>query len=221
MANVGKWISNLNGHATQIIGLLRNRSPEPAFEASVTQFIETNERTRSSITATIAPALSWLTHQPAQAAALSARDGGHPLDVEQLLAAQGSVFMLGAEEHHVAPLVCAMTGWIAREARRIAACRPGGRLDPPLGLRLDECALIWQRQLRRQRPRRLDHTPAVPGLPLRSRAGPGHQPRPPVSTRPPSCERCRKASTRTPAELSDYPASSRNAEGRCVHCESG
>ena len=50
--------------------------------------------------------------------------------------------MLGGEEHQVAPLVCAMTGWIAREARRLAAFCPGGRLDPPLSLRLDEAALI-------------------------------------------------------------------------------
>jgi hypothetical protein len=38
--------------------------------------------------------------------------------------------------------VCALTGYIAREARRLAALRPGGRLDPPLSLRLDEAALI-------------------------------------------------------------------------------
>ena len=142
MADVQTWLSDLEGNATQIIGLLRNRSPEPAFEASVTQFIETNERTRSSITATIAPALSWLTHKPARLAALPAREGGRPLDVARLLDERGSVFMLGGEEHQVAPLVCAMTGWIAREARRLAAYRPGGRLDPPLSLRLDEAALI-------------------------------------------------------------------------------
>ena len=36
----------------------------------------------------------------------------------------------------------ALTGHIAREARRIAAHQPGGRLDPPLALALDEAALI-------------------------------------------------------------------------------
>ncbi len=136
------WLSDLNAHGAQITGLLRQHSPEPAFEASVTQFLETNERTRTSITATIAPALAWLTHKPARAAALPAREGGRPLDVVRLLQERGSVFMLGGEEAQVAPLVCAMTGWIAREARRLAAYCPGGRLDPPLGLRLDECALI-------------------------------------------------------------------------------
>jgi hypothetical protein len=35
-----------------------------------------------------------------------------------------------------------LTGHIAREARRIAATKAGGRLDPPLRLALDEAALI-------------------------------------------------------------------------------
>ena len=52
------------------------------------------------------------------------------------------MYLLGGEEHQAAPLVCALTGHIAREARRLAAFCPGGRLDPPLTLRLDEAALI-------------------------------------------------------------------------------
>ena len=52
------------------------------------------------------------------------------------------MFLLGAEETQAAPLVCALTGHIAREARRLAALEPGGRLDPPLTLVLDEAALI-------------------------------------------------------------------------------
>ncbi len=142
MADVQSWLADLGKHQNQIVGLLRSHSPEPQYVHSVTQFIETNERTRSSITATIAPALAWLTHKPAQLAALPEREGGRPLDVVELLAERGSVFMLGGEENQVAPLVCAMTGWIAREARRLAAFCPGGRLDPPLALRLDEAALI-------------------------------------------------------------------------------
>jgi type IV secretory pathway TraG/TraD family ATPase VirD4 len=50
--------------------------------------------------------------------------------------------MLGAEDAQVAPLVTALTGHIAREARRIAGTQRGGRLDPPLTLALDEAALI-------------------------------------------------------------------------------
>ena len=69
-------------------------------------------------------------------------EGGAAFDVATLLAQRASVYMLGGEEAQVAPLVCALTGYIAREARRLAAFCPGGRLDPPLSLRLDEAALI-------------------------------------------------------------------------------
>ena len=52
------------------------------------------------------------------------------------------MYLLGAEDGQTAPLVTALTAHIAREARRIAARAPGGRLDPPLTLALDEAALI-------------------------------------------------------------------------------
>ncbi|MGH8882533.1 MAG: type IV secretory system conjugative DNA transfer family protein, partial [Stackebrandtia sp.] len=101
----------------------------------------TNVNTRSSICATIMPALGWLTEATAAAATEPSR-GGATFDVDALLARNGTVFMLGAEDAQVAPLVTALTGFIAREARRIAADRPAGRLDPPLTLALDEAALI-------------------------------------------------------------------------------
>ena len=141
-ADVREWLAKLNESEAEIVGLLRARSPEPGFVAEITQFIGTNLKTRTSITSTIAPALGWLTHGPAAAAARPIAQGGTAFDVAELLAGQGTVFMLGGEEAQVAPLVCALTGYIAREARRLAALQPGGRLDPPLSLRLDEAALI-------------------------------------------------------------------------------
>ena len=83
------------------------------------------------------PALGWLT---SPAAAAAARPGS--FDVERAAPSRATVFLLGAEETQAAPLVCALTGHIAREARRLAALQPGGRLDPPLTLVLDEAALI-------------------------------------------------------------------------------
>jgi type IV secretory pathway TraG/TraD family ATPase VirD4 len=141
-AVVREWLAKLDESEAEIVGLLRARSPEPGFVAEITQFIGTNLKTRTSITSTIAPALGWLTHGPAAAAARPIAQGGTPFDVAALLAGRGTVFMLGGEEAQVAPLVCALTGYIAREARRLAALQPGGRLDPPLSLRLDEAALI-------------------------------------------------------------------------------
>ncbi|MGH7743662.1 MAG: type IV secretory system conjugative DNA transfer family protein [Candidatus Dormibacteria bacterium] len=105
------------------------------------QFLDTNDRTRSSICSTIMPALGWLTDATAAAAAT-----GGGFDVEKLLDSRGTVYMLGAEDAHTTPLVTALTGHIAREARRIAATdsplAQRGRLDPPLTLVLDEAALI-------------------------------------------------------------------------------
>jgi type IV secretory pathway TraG/TraD family ATPase VirD4 len=136
MRDVLTWVADPDSASTEVQRLLR-RSPEPAFESDALQFLGTNERTRSSICTTIMPALGWLTDATAAAAAASGS-----FDVAELLDACGTVYMLGAEDAQVAPLVTALTGHIAREARRIAGSQPGGRLDPPLTLALDEAALI-------------------------------------------------------------------------------
>jgi type IV secretory pathway TraG/TraD family ATPase VirD4 len=136
MRDVLVWVADPDAAATEVQRLLR-RSSEPSYEADALQFLTTNERTRSSICATIMPALGWLT-DPVAAAAAEA--GG--FDVARLLAERGTVYMLGAEDAQTAPLVTALTGHIAREARRLSAEQPSGRLDPPLTLALDEAALI-------------------------------------------------------------------------------
>ncbi len=136
MRDVLAWVATPDEHAAAIQRAAR-RSTEPAFEAVAQEFAEMNDRTRTSICATIMPALGWLTDATAAAAA---SDGG--LDVADLIDSRGTIYLLGAEDGHTAPLVTAVTGHIAREARRIAAQAPGGRLGPPLSLVLDEAALI-------------------------------------------------------------------------------
>jgi type IV secretion system protein VirD4 len=136
MRDVLAWVADPDRAAGQVQQFLRH-SPQPAYESDAAQFLDTNDRTRSSICSTIMPALGWLTDTTAAAAA---ERGG--FDVAELLESRGTVYMLGAEDAQTAPLVTALTGHIAREARRIAATQPGGRLDPPLTLALDEAALI-------------------------------------------------------------------------------
>ena len=139
MRDVLAWVADPDEAAPEVRRFLR-RSPEPAYESDALQFLGTNDRTRSSICATIMPALGWLTDSTAAAATKPTTGAG--FDVPGLLDARGTVFMLGAEDAQVAPLVTALTGHIARESRRIAGQQPGGRLDPPLTLALDEAALI-------------------------------------------------------------------------------
>jgi len=162
MRDVQAWVAQpeQTGNKAEIFRCLR-LSPEPAFETDALQFVETNERTRTSICSTIMPALGWLTDAGAAAAA-GQSVGREPVisetgvtipeeenteaatgfDVPALLAESGTVYMLGAEDAQVAPLVTALTGHIARAARELAARSPAGRLDPPLTLVLDEAPLI-------------------------------------------------------------------------------
>jgi type IV secretion system protein VirD4 len=120
---------------------LRRSSSAGSYVPDAEQFLTTNDKTRSSITSTIMPCLGWLANPTACAAAT----GTTPVDVTELLRAGGSMYLLGAEESQVAPLMAALTGHIAREARRLAATESSlackGRLDPPLTLALDEAAL--------------------------------------------------------------------------------
>ena len=138
MRDVLAWVADPARAEAEVTSLLR-RSPEPAYVEDAAQFLRTNDRTRTSITSTVMPALAWLT---SPAAAAAAAPSGTPFDVADLLRTRASVYLLGAEETQAAPLVTALTGFIARQARRLAANRPGGRLDPPLTLILDEAALI-------------------------------------------------------------------------------
>ena len=137
MREVLSWVADPQGAQREVNSLMR-RSTEPAYAQDAAQFLTTNDRTQTSITSTIMPALGWL----ASPAAATAAQAGAGFDVAKLLRTRATVYLLGAEETHAAPLVTALTGHIAREARRIAARHPTGRLDPPLTLALDEAALI-------------------------------------------------------------------------------
>ena len=126
MRDVLGWVADPDRAAREVPALLR-RSGVAAFEQDAAQFVATNDRTRTSITSTIMPALGWLTH-PAAAAAAARPDRG--FDVARAARGRATVFLLGAEEAQAAPLVCALTGHIAREARRLAATQPGGPAGP-------------------------------------------------------------------------------------------
>ncbi|GAA4757770.1 type IV secretory system conjugative DNA transfer family protein [Actinomycetospora chibensis] len=138
MRDVLGWVAD-NARAAREVPALLRRSQVESFEKAAEQFVETNDRTRTSITNSIMPALGWLNHPDAAAAAAPT---DQLFDVEELLSSRATVFLLGAEEADTGSLVCALTGHIAREARRLAVAKPSGRLDPPLLLALDEAALI-------------------------------------------------------------------------------
>jgi type IV secretory pathway TraG/TraD family ATPase VirD4 len=136
-ADVARWVADIEGSKDEILPALR-RSPEASFLTAAKQLMGLNDKTQTSITEAIAPAFSWLIDPSAVAAAT----GANHLDVETLLRERGTVYLLGREEGHTAPLLAALTGHIARTARKLAAPLPGGRLDPHLTVALDEAARI-------------------------------------------------------------------------------
>lgn len=139
MQTIAAWAADPDAAKAEVLALLR-RSPDrtAAYATAVEQFLSTNDRTRSSITSTMRPALKWLVNPHACAAA----SGDDQFNVAELLRTHGTVYLLGSMDGTTASLVAALTGYIAREARRIASNQPTGRLDPPLRLCLDEAAQI-------------------------------------------------------------------------------
>lgn len=139
---IGEWVADPDNpdYQREILTALRG-SPDLAHVEVAKQFLTTNARTRSSVTSSIMPALGWLTCPPA-VAALRAGDDRVQLNITDLVINRGSVYLLGRHEAHTAGLLAALTGRIVRQARHLAAYQPGGRLDPPLTLALDEAARI-------------------------------------------------------------------------------
>jgi type IV secretion system protein VirD4 len=91
----------------------------------------------------------WTTAQTAvvpllapAARATFAPPAGQGIDLDDFLARNGTIYLLADEKQAavIAPLVTAFFDELTETARRRADASPGGRLDPPLGLFLDEVA---------------------------------------------------------------------------------
>lgn len=140
MREVLTWMADPVGAEKTIMRLLGESTEAATMREFARQFIGTNERTRTSITSSVMPALGWLM-DPHAAGVADVSDGGI-FDVEEFLALSGTLYLLGAEDGVTAPLVGALTAEIARSARALASMQPAGRLDPALTIALDEAALI-------------------------------------------------------------------------------
>jgi type IV secretion system protein VirD4 len=139
MTDIQQWVAEPKQNASDIEKLLR-RSVIPAIVINdFRQFIGINDRTQTSITTAMTPALAWLSHPSAREAAAPSN---FPFDVRQLIEEHATIYLLGKEEAHTAALVGALTGEIGRQALLIAAEQVGGRLDPSLLMALDEAANI-------------------------------------------------------------------------------
>ncbi|MGC4891100.1 type IV secretory system conjugative DNA transfer family protein [Micromonospora sp. DT227] len=148
MAHVLGWASASGEQAKkaerQILLLLDDAPEAAAMRENVKQFFGMtgeNEKTRSSIVTTLMPALQWLSN-PTAAAIGDAPVSDDMLDVNELLATNGTVYLLGGTNRVTGALTGALVAEIAFRASQRAEGMPGGRLDPALLLALDEAALV-------------------------------------------------------------------------------
>ena len=148
MGEVAAWVTNPGERAADALDLLEDTDHEewvpPGWAGELRQVLHTDaRRTRESIFLTLAQSVAFMA-DPNVARICTPGVDAPAFDVAAFLADRGTLYVLGSERPHasVAPLLAAMTAHIFGTAKRIAAERPGGRLDPPLLLALDEVALI-------------------------------------------------------------------------------
>lgn len=141
MSRVYQWVSNpLEASLREVSNALVDSPEAVAMQAAALQFFTTNDRTKTSITSAMMPAMRWLLDP--RAAALADVVGGEAFDVQKFIAEHGTIYLLGKEDGATAALVAAFTAEVTRAAQDLAMEQPSERLDPSLLIALDEAALV-------------------------------------------------------------------------------
>jgi type IV secretion system protein VirD4 len=142
MRTVLGWVSPADVIARdQILAALDQSPTARTLGAEVRSVYATNERTLTSITATLLPAIRWLTETTAATVGDAPLDDSELLDVERLVAGgTDSVYLIG-REGACRSLIGALTAEVAHQVRMTASALPFGRLDPPMTAILDEAPL--------------------------------------------------------------------------------
>jgi type IV secretory pathway TraG/TraD family ATPase VirD4 len=141
MRDVLAWA--LNDRDDTPVRLLRDHAAAaPGTAHLLDGLYRTPPETKSGLWTTVQTALAPLLSPTAQASFCPEPQDGFGL--EDFLRFNGTVYLLVAEKQAaaLAPLIAAFVDELIETAKRIADTMPGGRLDPPLGLFLDEIANV-------------------------------------------------------------------------------
>jgi hypothetical protein len=139
MRLVGRWLMGSAEDAEAIL----ERAGQVQWATSLAQLRSPAERTISTIRLLHNKALSFLGNPALAAAVLPAP--GTAFDIEDFLAACGTLYLIAeaqSEEAPVAPLMACFLNEVHYTAKMAGSRMPGGRLDPPLLMALDEIANI-------------------------------------------------------------------------------
>jgi type IV secretion system protein VirD4 len=139
MRLVGRWLMGSAEDAEAIL----ERAGQDQWATSLAQLRSPAERTISTIRLLHNKALSFLGN-PALAASVLP-DKQNAFDIPGFLAACGTLYLIAeaqTEEAPVAPLMACFLNEVHYTAKLAGSRMPGGRLDPPLLMALDEIANI-------------------------------------------------------------------------------
>jgi hypothetical protein len=139
MRLVGRWLMGSAEDAEAIL----ERAGQVQWATSLAQLRSPAERTISTIRLLHNKALSFLGN-PALAASVLP-EPGTAFDIEDFLAVSGTLYLIAeaqSEEAPVAPLMACFLNEVHYTAKMAGSRMPGGRLDPPLLMALDEIANI-------------------------------------------------------------------------------
>jgi type IV secretion system protein VirD4 len=141
MREVLAW--SLNDRDDTPVKLLRDHDDAaPGTAQLLDGLYRTPPETKSGLWTTVQTALAPLLSPIAQDTFCPEADDS--FDLESFLRSNGTIYLLVAEKQStaLAPLIAAFVDELIETAKRIADTLPGGRLDPPLGLFLDEIANV-------------------------------------------------------------------------------
>lgn len=140
VADVFRWVQ-LDGHETALKALHAHGTPEML---AVVRRMMADNRTSGSVRDTIELSLSWAA-VPQLAEAVTPRPGDVVFDVGRFVLDRGTLYMIASgsrKKSPVATLFRALASYVHYEAGILGTRLPGGRLDPPLLMALDEVAVI-------------------------------------------------------------------------------
>lgn len=141
IADVLRWVGNPTD-STPVDLLRRSSAAAAGWAAELAAQVDADSRHRDNVWAGVRRSFDCLA-DPRVLAACSPGPG-EDFDPDAFLDDDGTLYLLGsaAAQLSVAPLITALVEDVVEAARRRAARAPGGRLDPPLTLMLDEAANI-------------------------------------------------------------------------------
>jgi type IV secretory pathway TraG/TraD family ATPase VirD4 len=116
---------------------------QPAWSDALEAILGADEKLRDSVWLGVANTFSMLADPAVLEAvtpAVPTLENGEVFDPAVFLREHGTVYLLGTAGGATARLIAAFVEDLVTVARQLAAASPGARLDPPLGLILDEAA---------------------------------------------------------------------------------